>query len=185
MMQIIYQREFDGQWRRKGLKGTAGIYGLADPRNGVIRYVGSSGCIEHRLYSHVHSTGRNKETPKHEWVNSMRRDGVVPVAFLLQLGDFGPPQSEGRNQAESEWVAILQLTGGADLNVNLTPVGHPQSKDSPHKRVVAENRALKETNKKLLAENRALKETNKKLLAEIGTLKARIFTLEAEVGVSE
>lgn len=171
MKQIIYQREFDGRWRRKGLKDTAGIYGLADPRNGVIRYVGSSDCIEHRLYSHVHSSGGNRETPKHEWIKSMRRDGVVPVAFLLQLGDFGPPQSEGRHQAESEWVAILQLTGGADLNVNLTPVGHPQSKDTYGKR--------------MLAENRALKETNKKLLAEIDVLKARIFTLEAEVEVSK
>lgn len=37
----------------------------------------------------------------------------------------------------------------------------------------------------MLAENRALKETNKKLLAEIDVLKARIFTLEAEVEVGK
>jgi len=171
MKQIIYQREFDGRWRRKGLKGTAGIYGLADPRDMVIRYVGSSDCIEYRLYNHIHSTRPVARTPKAAWIEEMKQEGVFPVALLLQTGNFGLPQSEGRHQAESEWVLILQLTGGADLNVRLTPIEHPQSKASSGKRISVENRTLKET--------------NKKLLAEIDVLKARIFTLEAEARASK
>ena len=165
MRKILYSREFDGRWRQKALNGTAGIYGLADPRDLIIRYVGSSECIEHRLYSHTHSTRTKARTPNANWIAGLKREGIFPVALLLQEGDFGPPQSEERHEAESEWVSILQLTGGADLNVRLTPVGHPQSKDS--------------YGKHKFAEIHALKATNKKLLAEIHALKARIFTLEA------
>lgn len=137
--------------QRRGYRGTAGIYGLADPRDLRVRYVGSSQCVERRLYAHAHSPERH--IPRGRWILELLAAGVRPVALVLEAGDFGSPQSAQRHEAERRWIEMLQPKGGADLNVKLTPVGHTHSKDSP----------------------------GKKLHAELSALRARVVELEAQI----
>lgn len=117
--------------------GTAGIYGLADPRDMRVRYIGSSDCIERRLYAHAHLSG-GKHLPRGRWLKTLAVDGVAPLALVLEEGVFGPPQSAERHAAERRWIDAYVLVGEADLNVRLTPLGHAHSKDTPGKRLHAE-----------------------------------------------
>lgn len=73
------------------------IYGLVDPRQPeVIRYVGQTRNISNRLNGHTHQRGNG---PKAKWMQQLRRDGVKPVAVLLEETDLA-----GANDAETKWI---------------------------------------------------------------------------------
>lgn len=134
---ITYEDSVSFDAKKRGVKGREGIYGLVDPREPyAVRYVGSSGHMEHRLYAHWHGYGR---TPKHRWVAGLRTEGVKVAMVVLELAEVGPRQSAARMTLENAWVELL----GADLNVTLTPVGHAHSKDSTGKKLHAEIRELR------------------------------------------
>jgi hypothetical protein len=143
MKTITLEGAMSGEQRRRGGRGTSGVYGLVESHTGRIRYVGSSVCIEHRLYSHWHSTKARAVTPKEGWLAAMRLSALEIHAVVLEEMEVGDPQGAVRHEAESRWIAHLVQSGQADLNVTLAPLGSPHTSDSYMKKLRAENKELK------------------------------------------
>jgi len=62
-------------------EGKVFIYGLVDPRNGEIRYIGKTDNPPERLRGHQKD---KKITKKRSWIVSLRRKGLKPVLVILQ-----------------------------------------------------------------------------------------------------
>ena len=144
---------YDKAWRPKNTGrhtgGTSGIYGLTDPREpNRVRYVGSSRCIETRLYGHAHSHNPTDRHARAEWLRALRADNVRPEALVLAVCEVGETGDRKRHELEQDWVERLWAAGQADLNTRLTPIGHPTSADSRAKSMLRE---LQEENRKLHA----------------------------------
>ena len=66
------------------------IYGLVDPRNGQLRYVGKTERTPQiRLNSHYHYAVRHKRKPTHKdkWICQLAKQGLKPLAVVLWEGD--------------------------------------------------------------------------------------------------
>jgi hypothetical protein len=90
---------------------TRGVYGLRDPRDGRIRYVGQSQHIERRFYDHLCRSQYEKALGKRAWVFGLYRVGLKPELVILAeiaAGDL--------NECERFWVGTLELIGDADFN---------------------------------------------------------------------
>lgn len=60
-----------------------GIYGLYDPNDGLIKYIGSSTNIYQRLYSHI--TNRNRYRNNYsKWLQNLFYNGQKPGLIILQ-----------------------------------------------------------------------------------------------------
>jgi len=72
------------------------IYGLTDPRDKRIFYVGKSNSPERRYIQHLHDK-RNPE--KHRWINELKAAGLAPGQVIL---DVTTP--EDWQHVEQEWI---------------------------------------------------------------------------------
>ena len=98
-----------------GLACVSGIYGLADPRTGVIRYVGRSKNIKNRYYAHRRGAGK---LPVACWVRSLKAMGLAPNLVLIEKTD----EPEAR---EGFWIKEYRRKGQADLNLHDGGAGIP------------------------------------------------------------
>ena len=73
------------------------IYGLRDPRDGAIRYVGKSVCPEVRLQQHLEDT---KNADKVAWLAELRVLGLVPEMTILET-----TTAQEWKDAERWWIA--------------------------------------------------------------------------------
>lgn len=115
---------------------TSGIYGLVDPLDARIRYVGSSIYIERRLYRHHHFGPRKTTRPCMLWMREMVGAGWTIDARLLEA--VAPKDLDDlylRNDLERGWVERLHELGEADLNQRLAPKGHPHAGHSPYRQI--------------------------------------------------
>jgi hypothetical protein len=81
------------------------IYGLLDPRDESVRYVGFSTNLSYRYKHHVtHLNGTR--TPLRDWMRELRAVGVKPLLQILEV-------SSGINWAEREayWISVHASTG--------------------------------------------------------------------------
>ena len=87
------------------------VYGLADPRDGRIRYVGQSNCPERRLVEHKSVSRQSVATRKARWLCDLMESGIEPELVILAEGD-----SSAIDEQEQTWMDSLpDLT-----NVKLT-----------------------------------------------------------------
>ena len=95
---------------------TCGIYGLKCPDTGAIRYVGASRQIE---AAYKNQCAKPWKWIYHgkllDWFADLRRKAGAPVLVILQ-----ETTDSEFNAAKAEWVATLQIVGGADLNTQFT-----------------------------------------------------------------
>lgn len=94
---------------------TVYIYTLADPRSGEVRYVGKTNDLKVRRHNHLNSC-RDKNTHKRNWINQLRKEGMLPVMEVLDE----VLQSEWHNW-EKYW--IHQMTAWGFKLVNYTEGG--------------------------------------------------------------
>jgi hypothetical protein len=86
-------------------EGAITIYGLADPRDMVIRYVGQTQDIHRRLIAHVSSARTrdiSRRTQKDLWILGMLGSGVSPTIILLERAT-----DLTCGQVEENWRKIL------------------------------------------------------------------------------
>jgi hypothetical protein len=95
---------------------TCGVYGLADPDTGLVRYVGASRQIEAAYKNQCAKPWKWLKRGKLlDWFSVLHRAGKSPVLQILQEcneSDF--------NRVKREQAEILKLVGGADLNVHFS-----------------------------------------------------------------
>lgn len=87
------------------------IYGLKDPRNNEIRYVGKSINPTLRYSEHIHEKKTNKE--KMEWLKDLSDNGAKPELVILEtIGEDVDWQ-----EREKYWIAF-----GYESNWRLTNI---------------------------------------------------------------
>lgn len=74
------------------------IYGLKDPRDQTIRYVGKSVKPKQRFNAHLKDEMTNVEKAK--WIGELRRLGLKPKMVILEIADEG-----NWSTVECKWIA--------------------------------------------------------------------------------
>lgn len=102
------------------------IYGLADPRNGQLRYVGKSTTgASQRLASHLCPSSLRDQTKKNGWLKGLLKKGLKPEVFVIEVC----PDKDTLNEAERHQIASLRAIG-CDL-ANMTPGGDGKGRPCP------------------------------------------------------
>lgn len=87
------------------------IYGLVDPLNSSLRYVGKTVAALAKRYSqHEVDARRGKEVRLYRWWRSITSAGRAPEAFVIEI----VPPGEDWVDAEQFWIAYFRSVG-ADL----------------------------------------------------------------------
>lgn len=89
------------------------VYGLVDPRNGEIFYVGCTSMPDERLRGHIRDA-RNKprKNPrKATRINAIVKNGHQPVMVTLEITN----ETE-HDQCEKEWIIRLAKSGSPITN---------------------------------------------------------------------
>jgi hypothetical protein len=84
------------------------VYGLVDPTNNMVSYVGITGNTPHkRFVQHLSRMEREVYTPKGQWLNSLIDNGYFPNIVTLQTVDT----EQQAQVAERWWIAHGQMIG--------------------------------------------------------------------------
>ena len=94
------------------------IYGLIDPRNGEIRYVGKTYNMQRRLWQHI---SRPRNCHIGSWIKNLKSCGVKPEIFCLEEFNF----DDVLNWQESEqfWIETLKFYGARLTNLMAGGIG--------------------------------------------------------------
>lgn len=89
------------------------IYGLVDPRDMRIRYIGQTANMEQRFSGHMNDKANTRKTA---WLSSLKDDGLEPRMFILD-------EYNGRNSAYfwENWWILLGRRQGWDLTNGTNP----------------------------------------------------------------
>lgn len=78
------------------------IYGLADPADGLIRYIGKTVNLARRLYMHIWRARNGGDNHRDRWIRTVLGQGRKPVAITLET--CAPNEWQERERA---WIAKL------------------------------------------------------------------------------
>lgn len=94
---------------------TGTIYGLTDPRDGRLRYIGQTKqTLKQRLGGHL---GGNRSSPRvRAWVAELRAAGLRPQIAPIREG----VPADGLNAAETDEITRILVAGGTLLNEQAT-----------------------------------------------------------------
>ncbi len=84
---------------------TVDIYGLVDPRNDELRYVGWAYCAQKRLKGHLEDTRSTKKKPTHKvcWLRTLSDQPNLIIFETLPESDW--------SEAERFWIAYFKSLG--------------------------------------------------------------------------
>jgi AP2 domain len=94
------------------------IYGLADPRNTAIRYVGKSIRPRQRYNSHLHANHLKANSRKNIWLRELLKLGLKPELVMLDTTDDSTWEAE-----EKKWIARLRSIPGYPRLTNIADGG--------------------------------------------------------------
>ena len=83
------------------------IYGLRDPRDGKIKYVGQTRNPRARYAGHVGIPAGRGLNAKEQWIKDLRDLGTRPELVILECPDVGVETS----RAERKWICKIQSYG--------------------------------------------------------------------------
>lgn len=94
------------------------IYGLVDPRNDEIRYIGASKNPRKRLIEHIRDTKRNYRVI---WINKLKRENLLPGIIIIEECTEENWQERERyliSFYRNQNARLTNLTDGGDGVVN-------------------------------------------------------------------
>lgn len=94
------------------------IYGLFDPRTGMLRYVGKTRDLERRLINHLVPARLKANSHKNAWLRGLLRDGYRPVIEALE--ETTPADWPS---AERFWITYMRAIGCPLTNGNDGGIG--------------------------------------------------------------
>lgn len=122
------------------------IYGLVDPRDGQLRYVGQTVCgLRTRMSRHLADRSRSHRA---NWIGLLRGLGLKPQMVVIQ--EFA--DDELLSQAEIHWIAYFKALGFPLVNQTVGGEGTSGHRDSSETR---ERKSLARLGKKHSVETRA------------------------------
>lgn len=97
------------------------IYGLIDPRNGEIKYVGKTNNIKKRIREHIRDEENNL---KYAWIKSLKKINLEPEVLVLEETNI-----EHSNFWEIFWISqcktwgfeLKNMTNGGDGSYGIIP----------------------------------------------------------------
>lgn len=90
------------------------IYGLIDPRSGLIRYIGKANDPAKRFASHVRDSAR-RSTPVYAWFRKLAGLGLQPEMLVLsECSDWEAEERRLIAVARSKGYALLNVAEGGD-----------------------------------------------------------------------
>ena len=105
------------------------IYGLIDPRDSCLRYVGKTHKRrEIRLAEHIEDAQAGSSRPVHLWIRDAISAGVQPKIFVLER------VAENLSWTDAEKRAIERWRGGLKENL---PYTHPPQTKKSHEITIA------------------------------------------------
>lgn len=93
---------------------TVYIYGLFDPRNLELRYIGRASNPRNRLYRHVHEAKVSTITHKNAWIRGLLNNRLYPAIEVLE-----ECTEENWQEVEQAWIAEAREKGAKLLNVTM------------------------------------------------------------------
>lgn len=105
------------------------IYGLVDPRDGQLRYVGKTkNSLRSRLLAHISDVRRGRTyIPRHKWLCDLLLAGESP-----EIVELDKVTSDEWQEAEQFWIGYLRFVGLSLLNGTIGgdgAVGHKMSEE--------------------------------------------------------
>jgi len=93
------------------------IYGLLDPRDSCLRYVGKTHKRrENRLQEHLESAAEGRTSHIYNWIRSLLNVGLEPTIFVLER----VPGTGDWEEAEKRWISFWRAQEGIAF-----PYSHP------------------------------------------------------------
>lgn len=92
-------------------KLTTYIYGLSDPRDGGVRYIGKANNPRLRMYGHLRSA-RKKYTKVAIWIRGLLEESILPRMEILEIVDMSEWESK-----EKGWISHYRATSKDLLNM--------------------------------------------------------------------
>lgn len=83
------------------------IYGLRDPRDGKIKYVGQTRNLEARYSGHMAVPMDRGLSAKEQWIKDLRDVGTKPELVILER----PAVGKATGRAEARWIRDAQADG--------------------------------------------------------------------------
>ena len=93
------------------------IYGLRDPRDGKIKYVGQTWNLKQRMSGHLSGPASRREA---QWIEELRVEGLSPLPLVLEV-----VTEENATAAEDRWIN-LSRENGQILNVHRAHAAPPR-----------------------------------------------------------
>lgn len=89
------------------------IYGLIDPRNNELKYIGLSTTGFDRMKTHWRSVSKNGNTRVKSWLKSLKHNDLIFDVVYLQYFD---EDNQEIDQAEMFWISYFKSVGANLLN---------------------------------------------------------------------
>lgn len=112
--------------KRERIYETATIYGLVDPRDGMLRYIGQTvSPLKKRLSSHVSGISHwcHGGVEKNRWIGELVDAGLMPETLEIEVVPFSD-----RLNAEKRWIEYFALLGYDLLNGCMSSLSGPEKK---------------------------------------------------------
>jgi hypothetical protein len=106
------------------------IYGLVDPRNGNLRYIGrTKRRLMVRLNGHIQSAKKASDRHVHSWIRGVLMAEMKPLVVLLEETD-----ARSWEEAEQFWIAYFRSLGADLTNIAVGGGGSLGFQHSPARR---------------------------------------------------
>lgn len=156
------------------------VYGLFDPRNNELRYVGMTEDINRRLNEHIKPYNLKNNTYKQNWIKSLLKYNLKPIIDILEIYKT---ELEAL-QAEIELIAYFKAIGCRLTNGTEGGEGHKHNLSTKQK--------LSKINKGKIGPNKAkplLQETkdkiSKTLTGRVGCNKGKKWSDDHKLKISK
>lgn len=94
------------------------IYGLLDPRDHALRYIGKTHLRrERRLERHIEAAAKGRTAPVSQWIRDLEEEGLRPHIFVLRRI---PPHEDWR-QAERDIIELWNEWPSGALPTTIPP----------------------------------------------------------------
>lgn len=120
------------------------VYGLVDPRNSELRYIGKSVKPTERLTTHIREARGGSVLHSRRWISGLLSDGLKPDLFIIETC----ADNTSANEAECFWIASMRAVGCDLTNRTIGGDGQPRGyRPTPEvaQKISAKNRGMKRT----------------------------------------
>ena len=94
------------------------VYALKDPRDGTVRYVGTTHDLKHRLQGHQ---AERSDSRKSAWIAGLRTLNLSPEMCILESGDGGRNEQRSHPWSTFFWSGpVARVASNSPLNSSAT-----------------------------------------------------------------